>query len=67
MHHVVDSKDVVLLSVYAHMIDSTLYLPDYPIGHLIAFPIEQQMKRREPSSRNSSAWPRPATSLRIYG
>jgi hypothetical protein len=27
------------------MIDSFLYLPDYPIGHLIAFQIEQQMKK----------------------
>jgi hypothetical protein len=26
------------------MIDSFLYLPDYPIGHMIAFQIEEQMK-----------------------
>ncbi len=26
-----------------HMIDSFLYLPDYPIGHMIAFQIEEQM------------------------
>jgi hypothetical protein len=39
------TKDVVLLGVYSHMIDSTLYLPDYPIGHLIAFQIEQQMEK----------------------
>ncbi len=38
-------KDVVLLGVYSHMIDSFLYLPDYPIGHLIAFQIEEQMKK----------------------
>ena len=38
-------KDVVLLAIYSHMIDSFLYLPDYPIGHLIAFQIEQQMKK----------------------
>lgn len=38
-------KDVVLLAVYSHMIDSLMYLPDYPIGHLIAFQIEQQMKK----------------------
>ncbi|MCU1297086.1 MAG: hypothetical protein JWO91_1364 [Acidobacteriaceae bacterium] len=36
-------NDVVLLGVYSHMIDSFLYLPDYPIGHLIAFQIEEQM------------------------
>ena len=38
-------NDVVLLGVYSHMIDSFLYLPDYPIGHLIAIQIEEQMKK----------------------
>ena len=38
-------KDVVLLGIYSHMIDSFLYLPDYPIGHMIAFQIEDQMKK----------------------
>lgn len=39
------TKDVVLLGIYSHMIDSFLYLPDYPIGHMIAFQIEEQMKK----------------------
>jgi hypothetical protein len=38
-------KDVVLLAVYSHMIHSFLYLPDYPIGHMIAFQIEEQIKK----------------------
>src|SRR4030095_6724015 len=39
-------KDVVLtLGIYSHMIDSFLYLPDYPIGHLIAFQIERQIEK----------------------
>ncbi len=38
-------KDVVLLGVYSHMIDSMLYLPDYPVGYMIAFQIEQQMEK----------------------
>ncbi len=42
---VFNQKDVVLLGIYSHMIDSFLYLPDYPIGHLIAFQIEEQMKK----------------------
>ena len=42
---VFNQKDVVLLGVYSHMIDSFMYLPDYPIGHLIAFQIEEQMKK----------------------
>jgi hypothetical protein len=42
---VLGKKDVVLLAVYSHMIDSFLYLPDYPIGHLIAFQIEEQINK----------------------
>ena len=38
-------RDVVLLGVYAHMVDSFLYLPDYAIGRLIALQIEQQMAK----------------------
>jgi hypothetical protein len=38
-------RDVVLLGIYSHMIDSFLYLPDYPIGHMIAFQIEEQMTK----------------------
>jgi hypothetical protein len=38
-------RDVVLLGIYSHMIDSFLYLPDYPIGHMIAFQIEEQMEK----------------------
>jgi hypothetical protein len=42
---VFQKKDVVLLAIYSHMIDSILYLPDYPIGHLIAFQVEEQMRK----------------------
>ena len=38
-------KDVVLLGVYSHMINSVLYLPDYPIGHMIAFQLEEHMNK----------------------
>jgi hypothetical protein len=37
-------RDVVLLAIYSHMIDSFMYLPDYSIGHLIAFQVEEKMK-----------------------
>ncbi|MFZ1612840.1 MAG: hypothetical protein WAT51_01640 [Holophaga sp.] len=37
-------KDCVLLGIYSHMIHSFLYLPDYPIGHMIAFQIEHQIE-----------------------
>lgn len=39
-------RDVVLLAVYSHMISSGLYLPDYPIGVMIAQQIKQQVRRK---------------------
>ncbi|MCZ2079695.1 MAG: hypothetical protein HUU41_02430 [Bryobacteraceae bacterium] len=38
-------KDVVLLGIYSHMIERYLYLPDYPIGHLIAHQLEEHMAK----------------------
>ncbi len=40
-----NKKDVVLLGIYSHMINSFLYLPDYPIGHMIAFQLEEHMRK----------------------
>jgi hypothetical protein len=39
------TRDVVLLGIYSHMIHSVLYLPDYPIGHLIAHQLEEQITK----------------------
>jgi len=35
-----------LLGIYSHMIAYPMYLPDYPLGHLIAFQIEEHMKKK---------------------
>jgi hypothetical protein len=37
-------KDVTLLGIYSHMVDSGLYTPDYPLGHLIAFQVVQHFR-----------------------
>ena len=39
-------KDVELLAVYSHMISNGLYLPDYPIGHIIAFQLAHHFNGR---------------------
>ena len=36
-------SDSTLLGIYSHMVSSILYLPDYPIGHLIAHQISEHM------------------------
>jgi hypothetical protein len=38
-------RDVTLLAIYSHMINEVLYLPDYPIGHMIASQVEAQMEK----------------------
>ena len=38
-------RDVILLAVYSHMINNRLYLPNYPIGSMIALQIEQQVDK----------------------
>jgi len=42
---VLGGKDSLLLGIYSHMISYPLYLPDYPLGHLIAFQVEEHLRR----------------------
>ena len=39
-----DSKDEVILAIYSQMIDGALYLPDYPLGHIIEYQIQQYLQ-----------------------
>ena len=41
---ILGEKDSPILAIYSHMIDSPLYLPNYPYGHIIEFQLEQQLK-----------------------
>ncbi len=38
-------RDVTLLAIYSHMVNSPLYLADYPLGHLVAAQIEEHLSR----------------------
>jgi hypothetical protein len=38
-------RDVTILAIYSHMISYPLYLTDYPLGHLIAYQIEDAVAR----------------------
>jgi hypothetical protein len=42
---ILGGKDTALLGIYSHMVSTPLYLPDYPLGHLIALQIEEQVKK----------------------
>ena len=44
------TEDVILLAIYSHMIDYGLYLPDYPLGHIIAFQVERYLEGKNVGS-----------------
>ena len=44
---ILGQKDAPILAIYSHMIDAGLYLPDYPIGHIIQFQMEEYMKNKD--------------------
>jgi hypothetical protein len=45
---IVGAKDSPILAIYSHMVNNQLYLPDYPIGHLIAAQVEEHVERLPP-------------------
>jgi hypothetical protein len=45
---VLGGEGTPLLGIYSHMISYPLYLTDYPLGHLIAFQIEEHLKQKGP-------------------
>lgn len=40
-------KDSDILAIYSHMIVYGLYLPDYPIGHIIAFQVAERVEEAD--------------------
>lgn len=42
---VLGGKDTPLLGIYSHMISYPMYLFNYPLGHLISFQIEEQVRK----------------------
>lgn len=50
-------KDSPILAIYSHMIDSPLYLANYPYGHIIEFQLEQQMKGKSVAAEIERIYP----------
>jgi hypothetical protein len=41
-------RDSPLLAIYSHLVNNTLYLPGYPIGHLVAAQLEERLASLPP-------------------
>jgi hypothetical protein len=40
-------KNVFIHAIYSHMIYRSMYIPDYPLGHIIAFQVESYLKGKD--------------------
>ena len=42
---VMGEHDCTLLAVYSHMVNSPMYLPNYPLGHIVQFQLEEHLSQ----------------------
>ena len=42
---VLGEKDSPILAIYSHMVNSPMYLPNYPLGHIIEFQLEEHLTK----------------------
>jgi hypothetical protein len=54
---ILGGKDSLLLGIYSHMINYPLYLFNYPLGHLIAFQIEEHVRKPGPDGKPKALGP----------
>ena len=44
---VLGEHDCILLAVYSHMVNAPMYLPNYPLGHIVQFQLEEHLAKCE--------------------
>lgn len=42
---VLGEEDSPLLAIYSHMVDVPMYLPNYPIGHIVQYQLEEHLQQ----------------------
>ena len=40
---VLGEHDCILLGIYSHMVNAPMYLPNYPLGHIVQFQLEEHL------------------------
>ena len=40
---VLGEHDCILLGIYSHMVNSPMYLPNYPLGHIVQYQLEEHL------------------------
>jgi oligoendopeptidase F len=42
---VLGEHDCILLAVYSHMVNAPMYLPNYPLGHIVQYQLEEYLSQ----------------------
>ena len=42
---ILGEHDCILLAVYSHMVNAPMYLPNYPLGHIVQFQLEEHLAK----------------------
>ena len=55
---VLGEHDCILLGIYSHMVNSPMYLPNYPIGHIVQFQLEEALTNKSQAewAENYERW-----------
>ena len=44
---ILGEHDCILLAVYSHMVNAPMYLPNYPLGHIVQYQLEEHLAKCE--------------------
>ena len=57
---VLGEHDCVLLAIYSHMVNAPMYLPNYPLGHIVQYQLEEHLSQCKSQREFASEY------MRIY-
>ena len=44
---ILGEHDCILLAIYSHMVNAPMYLPNYPLGHIVQYQLEEHLAKCE--------------------
>jgi len=44
---VLGEHDCILLAIYSHMVNAPMYLPNYPLGHIVQYQLEEHLAKSQ--------------------
>ncbi len=55
---ILGEHDCILLAIYSHMVNAPMYLPNYPLGHIVQFQLEEHLAQYKTQSEFAQEYAR---------